>query len=103
MIGTTILCLGSILSDDLTMPIVAFCSQFHVYVKNFPSLFFVPCIGNGEYLLNVYSKNNLVSGNLSQITKLCVNLKLAILKCCAVIPKVVIAKLLVVFNFTVVG
>ena len=38
VIGTTPLCHCSILSDNLTMPIVAFCSQFCIYVKNFPSL-----------------------------------------------------------------
>ena len=35
--GTTPLCHGGILSYDLTMPIVAFCLQFLVYVRNFPS------------------------------------------------------------------
>ena len=30
LIGTTPLCNGGILGDDLTVPIVAFCSQFHV-------------------------------------------------------------------------
>ena len=37
LIGTASLCHGGILSVDLTMPVVAFCSQFFVYVKNFPS------------------------------------------------------------------
>ena len=37
LLGTTPLCHGSILSVNLTVPIVAFCSQFLVYVKNFPS------------------------------------------------------------------
>ena len=37
LIGTTLLCHGGILSVDLTVPIVAFCSQFLVYVKNLPS------------------------------------------------------------------
>ena len=37
LIGTTPLCHGVILSVDLTVPIVAFFSQFFVYVKNFPS------------------------------------------------------------------
>ena len=37
LIGTTPLCHGGILSVNLTVPIVAFCSQFFVYVKNFPS------------------------------------------------------------------
>ena len=36
--GTMPLCHSGILSDDLTVPIVAFCSQFLVYVRNFPSL-----------------------------------------------------------------
>ena len=44
-----------------------------------------------------------VSGYLLQITKLCVNLKSAILNCNAIIPKAVIGKLLAVFNFAVVG
>ena len=35
--GTTSLCHGGILSVDLTVPIAVFCSQFFVYVKNFPS------------------------------------------------------------------
>ena len=30
LIGTTPLCPGGILSVDLTVPIVAFCSQFHM-------------------------------------------------------------------------
>ena len=30
LIGTTPLCHSGILSDDLTVPIVAFCSEFHV-------------------------------------------------------------------------
>ena len=37
LIGTTPLCHSGILSVDLTVPIVAFCSQFLVYVKIFPS------------------------------------------------------------------
>ena len=37
LIGTAPLCHGGILSDDLTVPIVAFCSQFLLYVRNFPS------------------------------------------------------------------
>ena len=35
--GTMPLCCSGILSDDLNVPIVAFCSQFLVYVRNFPS------------------------------------------------------------------
>ena len=38
LIGTAPLCLSGILSDDLTVPIVALCSQLLVYVKKFPSL-----------------------------------------------------------------
>ena len=37
LISTTPLCCGSIWSDDLAMPIVAFCLPFLVYVRNFPS------------------------------------------------------------------
>ena len=44
-----------------------------------------------------------VSGNLLQMTKLWVNLKSAILKCNAGIPKAVISELLAVFNLVVVG
>ena len=44
-----------------------------------------------------------VSGNLLQITKLWLNLKSAILKFSAVIPKAVIGKPPAVFNFAVVG
>ena len=44
-----------------------------------------------------------MSGNLLQITKLCVNLKSAILKSNAVIPKAVIHEPLPVFNLAVVG
>ena len=44
-----------------------------------------------------------VSGSLSQITKLWVNLNSAICKCRAVIPTVVIGEPLAVFNFAVVG
>ena len=35
LIGTTPLCQGGILSVDLMVPIVAFCLQFLVYVRNF--------------------------------------------------------------------
>ena len=61
--GTMPLCHGGILSDDLTVPIVAFCSQFLVYVRNFPSflyitiLFFVPSIRNRELFLYIYAEN----------------------------------------------
>ena len=34
---TAPLCLGGILSVDLTIPIVTFCLQFQVYVRNLPS------------------------------------------------------------------
>ena len=44
-----------------------------------------------------------VSCNLLQITKLWVNLKSAILKCSAIIPKAVIGELSMVFNLAVVG
>ena len=37
LVGTTPLCCGGILSVDLNVLIVAFCSQCFVYVKNFPS------------------------------------------------------------------
>ena len=37
LIGMMALCLGGILSVALTIPIVAFCSQFQVYVRNLPS------------------------------------------------------------------
>ena len=55
LIGTTPLCHDGILSVNLTVPIVAFCSQFLVYVKNFPSfwVFFVPGIGDRELSLYV--------------------------------------------------
>ena len=38
LIGMMSLCLGGILSVDLTIPIVTFCSQFQVYVRNLLSL-----------------------------------------------------------------
>ena len=44
-----------------------------------------------------------VSGNLLQRTKLCVNLKSAILKCSAVIPRAVISEPSAVFDLAVVG
>ena len=62
------LCLGGILRVDLTIPIVAFCSQFLVYVRSLPSF----CIS----IPNIIS----VAGSLSHIIKLWVNLKSAILK-----------------------
>ena len=37
LIGTMPLCHGAILSDNLNVPIVTFCSQFLVYVRIFPS------------------------------------------------------------------
>ena len=45
----------------------------------------------------------LVSGNLSQIMKLCVNLKLAILRWSALIPNAVIGIPSAVFNVVVFG
>ena len=41
LIGTTPLCLSGILRVDLTIPMVAFCSQFLVYMKNMPSFLYV--------------------------------------------------------------
>ena len=38
LIGTTPLCPNGILSVDLTVQIVACCSQFHMEVRNLPSL-----------------------------------------------------------------
>ena len=38
LIGTTPLCHSGILSVDLTVQIVAHCSQFHMKVRNLPSL-----------------------------------------------------------------
>ena len=43
-----------ILSDDLTVPIVAFCSLFHIYVKNFPSL----CMQQFFSLSHMYEMEN---------------------------------------------
>ena len=37
LIGMTPLCLGGILSINLTILIVTFCLQFQVYVRNLPS------------------------------------------------------------------
>ena len=37
LICMKLLCLGGILSIDLTIPIVAFCLQFQVYVRRLPS------------------------------------------------------------------
>ena len=36
VIGMMLLCLGGILSVDLTIPIVTFCLQLWVYVRNLP-------------------------------------------------------------------
>ena len=44
-----------------------------------------------------------MSGNLSQMMKLWVNTKSAILKCSAVIPNTVIGELSAVFNLALVG
>ena len=44
-----------------------------------------------------------MSGNLLQRTKLCVNLKSAILRCSAVLPNAVISESSAVFNLAVVG
>ena len=73
--GTTPLCHSGILSDDLTVPIVAFCSQFHVQVKNLPSL----CISQFFSLSQAYESENVfwmsmpkiisIPDSLSQITK----------------------------------
>ena len=65
LIGTTPLCHGGILSVDLTVPIVVFCSQFHMLVRNLPSLciltilFLVPSMCKRKLLLIVYARNNL--------------------------------------------
>ena len=69
---------------------------FHLFVSN--NFSHIPSIGNREFLLDVFSKISSVSGNLSQMTKLLVNLKSAIFKCNAVI-----SELVAVLNFAVVG
>ena len=107
LIGTTPLCHGGILSDDLTVSIVAFCSQFHVYVRSFlpsvyNSFFFVPSIRNRELFCISMPKISSVLGSLLQIIKLCVNLNSAILKCRAVMPKADIREPSPVFNLDVV-
>ena len=86
LIGMMLLCLGGILSIDLTIPIVTFCSQFQVYLRNLPSF----CMQQFFSLSQAYDSENFfcismpkiisVSGNLSQMIKLCVNLKSAILR-----------------------
>ena len=91
LIGTMPLCLIGILSVDLTIPVVAFCSQFQVYVRNLPSFW----IQQFFSLSQAYDSKNFfwtsvpkiisVSGNLSQMMKLCVNLNSAILWWSAVI------------------
>ena len=48
-------------------------------------------------------KMSFVSGNWSQIIKLCVNLNLAILRCNAVAPSADIGELPAAFNLAVVG
>ena len=80
------LCLRGILSVDLAIPIVTFCSQFLVYVTNLPAFLFVAIL----YLSQAYDSKDFfctsipniisVSGGLLQVMKLCVNLKSAILR-----------------------
>ena len=61
--GTMQLCHGGILSDDLTLPIFAFCSQLSCICQEFSFLlhitilFFVPGIRNRELFLYIYAKN----------------------------------------------
>ena len=108
LIGTMSLCHGGILSDDLTVPIVAFCSQFmcklgiyHPFVYNNSSL--CPKHMKEKTSFDIYAKKISISGSLSQVTKLWVNLNSAICKCRAVIPRAVIDELMAVFNLAVVG
>ena len=58
----------------------------------------VPSIWQWEFLLCISAKIMSVSGNLSQMIKLCVNLKSAILRWSAVIPNAIIGDLSAVFN-----
>ena len=102
-------CLGGILSVDLTIPIVAFCLQFWVYVRNLPSFWNVAILSlfhaydNENFLWTSMPKMISVFGNLSQIMKLCLNLNLAILRWSAVIPNAVIGDPSAVFNIVVVA
>ena len=62
LIGTMPLCLGGIFSVNLTVPIVAFCLQLLVYVKNFllfeySSSFLCPKHKKWRIFLYIYAKN----------------------------------------------
>ena len=102
-------CICGILWVHLTIPIVAFCSQLLVYVRNFPSLCMKQFLSYLKHrklrtsFEHQYQKLFSVSSNLLQITKLWVNLKPAILRCSAVIPNAVIGETSAVFNLAVVG
>ena len=66
--------------------------------------FFVPHVGNGEFLLSIYPKNKFcVWQSVAKQQKFWVNLKSVILKCNTVIPRAVIGEPLTVFNIVAVG
>ena len=64
---------------------------------------YIPNIGNGEFLLNVYPKNKFCVWQSVANDKIMGDLKSAILKCNAIIPRAVIREPLAVFNLAVVG
>ena len=75
-------------------------SSFLLYVTVF---ILIPSIWNENFFWTSILKIISVSSNLSQITKLWVNLKSPILRCSAVSPTAVIDKLSIMFNLAVVG
>ena len=108
LIGTMALCLGGILSVDLTIYAIAF-------VHSFGCMWEICCpseCSNSSPCLKHDSENFFctsmpkiisVSGNLSQMMKLYVNLNGAILTWRAVIPNAVIGNPSAVFNVVVIG
>ena len=110
LIGITPLCLGGILSIDLTIPIVPFVHGFgcmweicHPFVCNNSSLCCKCMIVRISYVYQCQKLSQCLSGNLSQMIKFCVNLKSATWQWSTIIPNTVIGNPSVVLNIVVVG
>ena len=63
LIGTMLLCLGGILSVDLTIPIFAFCPQFWMYVRNLPPF----CMYQYCFMSQAYDSENFFCTSMSKI------------------------------------
>ena len=104
--GMMPLCLGGIFKGDFTTAMLCCCFQFLAQVKNDPSFCMNNCLPtyklyDKEYLFCISKSNKIsVSSNLSPMTKLWKNLKLAIQKFKVALPSEDIADPSTVFKCT---